>query len=298
MLDPQAHAYLEKLVELDMPSYRELGVSEARRLLDEGSAALFGEPGAVHEVEDGDADGVPVRVYRHETETPALVYFHGGGWVIGSLESHDRLCRTIAAESGCAVVSVDYRLAPEHPYPAAVEDAWTATAWAAGRFPRIAVGGDSAGGHLAALTALEARDRGVDLALQILAYPVIDFACDTGSYREHANVRNLTADAMRWFWEQFLPDAAEGATPEASPLRAASLSGVAPALVFVAEYDPLCDEGEAYAEALAAAGVPVEYRRYDGMIHGFMRMPAAIDRGRDAIDDVAAALRRALQPVG
>ena len=207
MLDPQAHAYLETLRELAIPPYPELGVSEARRLIDEGAAALFGEPGAVHSIEEESADGVPVRIYRHEAETPALVYFHGGGWVIGSLDSHDRLCRTLAAGSGCAVVSVDYRLAPEHPYPAAVEDAWTATAWAAARFPRIAVGGDSAGGHLAALTALTARDRGVDLALQVLAYPVTDCNFDTDSYREHAEVTNLPAASMRWFWDMFLQDA-------------------------------------------------------------------------------------------
>ncbi len=294
MLDPQAHSFLETLRESGVPSYPELGVAEARRLIDEGTPVLFGEPPEVHRVENGDADGVPVRVYRHEVETPALVYFHGGGWVIGSLDSHHRLCQAIAAESGCAVVSVDYRLAPEHPYPAAVEDAWTATAWAAKRFPRIAVGGDSAGGHLAALTALRARDHDVELALQVLAYPVIDFAFDTPSYLEHDDVRNLPAATMKWFWELFLAGDTTAAPPEVSPLRAASLAGVAPALVTVAEYDPLCDEGKAYAEALAAAGVPVTFHHYDGLIHGFLRMPAVIDRARGAIDEVATALRVAL----
>ncbi len=262
--------------------------------MEAGTSALFGEPGVVHRIEDGDADGVPVRIYSHETEAPALVFFHGGGWVLGSLDSHDQLCRTIAADSGCAVVNVDYRLAPEHPYPAAVDDAWNATAWASERFPRIAVGGDSAGGHLAAVTALRARERGVELALQVLVYPITDFSFDTDSYRTHGDVRNLPAASMRWFWNLFLPALASGDDPEVSPLRAPDLRGLAPALVLVSEYDPLCDEGEAYAEALSAAGVPVTLSRYDGMIHGFIRMPAKIDRARDAIAEVSSALRRAL----
>ncbi len=295
MLDAQAQAYLEELEALALPPIRERDLEEVRRAMDDGAGALFGEPDLVASVEDNDADGVPVRVYDPGADGAALVFFHGGGWVLGSLDSHDLLCRALAARSGCAVVSVDYRLAPEHPYPAAVEDAWTATRWAAERFPRIAVGGDSAGGHLAALMALEARDRSLALALQVLVYPITDYSFDTASYREHAEIANLPAATMRWFWEVFVPDEAARVEPVLSPLRA-DLDGVAPAFVLVAEYDTLCDEGEAYAEALRAAGVPVEFRRYDGMIHGFFRMPAVFDRSRGAIDEVAAAVRGALSP--
>ena len=298
-LDPQAAAYLDQLRELRAPPHWEVGPAEARRLMDEAAPGIFGKPDPVASVEDADADGVPVRVYRPAgREVPALVWFHGGGWVLGSLASHDRLCRTLAARSGCAVVAAEYRLAPEHPYPAAVEDAWTATSWAARRFPALAVGGDSAGGHLAAVAALRARDRDVPLVMQVLIYPVTDSGCDTPSYAEHAQVPNLTAETMRWFWDQFCPDHWRG-EPEASVLGAPDLRAVAPALVLTAEYDVLRDEGEAYARRLVDAGVPVQLTRYDGQIHGFLRMPAAIERANHAIDEVAEAIRTALAvPVG
>ena len=298
-LDPQAAAYLERLRELAAPPHWEVGPAEARRRMDEDAPGLFGEADPVASVEDADADGVPVRVYGPaDRGVPGLVWLHGGGWVLGSRDSHDRLCRALAARSGCIVVAADYRLAPEHPYPAAVEDAWTATLWASRQFPALAVGGDSAGGHLAAVTALRARDRSLPLALQVLVYPATDAACDTPSYREHGEVPNLTAEAMRWFWEQFCPDERRGET-EASVLRARDLRGVAPALVLTAEYDVLRDEGEAYARRLLDAGVPVTLMRYDGQIHGFLRMPAAIERANEAIDEVAEAVRTALAvPVG
>jgi len=298
-LDSQAAAFLEQLRELGAPPHWEVGPAEARRLMDEAAPALFGEPDPVSAVDDVDADGVPVRVYRPvDGELPAIVWFHGGGWVLGSLDSHDGLCRTLAARSGCAVVAVDYRLAPEHPYPAAVEDAWTATQWASTSFPALAVGGDSAGGHLAAVAALRAGDQGLPLALQVLVYPVTDAACDTPSYAEHADVPNLTLEAMQWFWDQFCP-VDRRTEPEASLLRARDLGGVAPALVVTAEYDVLRDEGEAYARRLSDAGVPVKLTRYDGQIHGFLRMPAVIERANHAFDEVAEAIRTALAvPVG
>jgi acetyl esterase len=193
-------------------------------------------------------------------------------------------------------VAVGYRLAPEHPHPAAVDDAWTATAWAAERFAPLGVGGDSAGGHLAAVVARRARDRGLELALQVLLYPVTDHGCDTPSFRAHGTGTNLTAETMRWFWAQYLPDATLADDPEVSPLRAADLEGLAPALVVTAEYDPLCDEGEAYARRLREAGVPVTLSRYEGQIHGFLRMPAQIRRGREGLDEVARAVRAALRP--
>jgi acetyl esterase len=274
----------------------ELGPERAREAVDTAAPVLFGPPDTVAAVAAVDADGVPARIYRPRTEGHgAVVFFHGGGWVVGSLDSHDALCRTLAARSGRTVISFDYRLAPEHPYPAAIEDAWIATRWAASHHGTIAVAGDSAGGHLAAVAALRARDAGLPLALQVLVYPVTDYAFDTPSYREHGVDTGLTAELMRWFWEQFLPDPARGAEPEASPLRAASLAGVAPALILVASHDPLCSEGEAYAERLHREGVPVTLSRYEGQIHGFVRMPAVIDRAWQAIDELAAALRSALR---
>jgi len=298
-LDSQAAAYLERLRELAAPPHWEIGPAAARRRMDEDAPGLFGEADPVASVEEADADGVPVRVYRPaDGELPAIVWLHGGGWVLGSLDSHDRLCRTLAARSGCAVIAADYRLAPEDPYPAAVEDAWAATLWASRRFPGLAVGGDSAGGHLSAVTALRARDRSLPLALQVLVYPVTDAGCDTPSYEEHAEVPNLTVEAMGWFWQQFCPDGRR-AEPEASVLRARSLRRVAPAVILTAEYDVLRDEGEAYARRLVDAGVPVTLTRYDGQIHGFLRMPAAIERANEAIDQVAESVRTALAvPVG
>jgi acetyl esterase len=294
-LDPQAAAWLDQVREAGAPSYMELGPVRAREVVDAAAPVLFGPPDAVTAVEEVDAGGVPARLYRPEAEGPgAVVYFHGGGWVVGSLDSHDGLCRTLAARSGRAVISCDYRLAPEHPYPAAVEDAWVATRWAAAAHGTIAVAGDSAGGHLAAVAALRARDAGLPLALQVLVYPVTDCAFDTPTHREHGDATGLTTEMMRWFWEQFLPDPSRGAEPEVSPLRAPSLAGVAPALVLVASHDPLRSEGDAYAHRLAEEGVPVTLSCYDGQIHGFVRMPAVIDRAQHAIDELAAALRAAL----
>jgi acetyl esterase len=298
-LDPQAAAYLDRLRELEASPYWEIGPVAARRRMDDDAPALFGEADAIASIVDADADGVPVRIYRaDDRELPGLVWFHGGGWTIGSLDSHDRLCRTLAARCGCALVSVDYRLAPEHPYPAAVEDAWTATLWASRRFAGLAIGGDSAGGHLAAVVAVRARDRGLALALQALVYPATDGGLDTPSFREHADVPNLTREVMHWFWDQFCP-VERRAEPEASVLRALDLRGVAPAFVLTAEYDVLRDEGEAYARRLLDAGVPVMLTRYEGQIHGFLRMPAVIERAREAIDQVAESVRTALLvPVG
>ena len=193
------------------------------------------------------------------------------------------------------VASVDYRMAPEHHFPAAVEDAWAAIEWAAAQdYAAMAVGGDSAGGNLAAVMALRARDRGRPrLALQLLVYPVTDHDFETESYRTNADGYVLTRDGMRWYWDHYVPDVSQRAHPEASPLRAESLKGVAPAVVLTVEYDPLRDEGEAYAERLAQAGVPVVCRRYDGLVHGAYRWPGKVDRSWQMLDDSAAALRSA-----
>jgi acetyl esterase len=296
LLDPDVERYLARLAEMragaDQPDLATL-----RREYDAAAPGLFGPVAAVDSAEDHDADGVPVRVYRPAGgERAALVYLHGGGWVLGGLASHGPLCQTLAARSGQAVVAVDYRLAPEHPYPAAVEDAWTAFRWAHARFDRVAVGGDSAGGHLSATVARRARDAGLAVALQALVYPATDYGGEWPSYREYTTGPAFHAAEMRWFWEQFLDDPSRAGEPDCSPLRGDDLSGLAPALVLTAEHDPLRDEGEAYAQALREAGVPVTLHRYDGLIHGFLRMPGVIARADQVVSLVAATVADALTP--
>jgi len=294
-LHPGARQYVDAV--LAAPQIWEVSLEAARQAVDDETLAVFGPVDEVARVDDRLVDGtIRVRVYRPESERPlpAVVYLHGGGWVVGSIESHDPVCRAIAARTPSVVVSVDYRLAPEHPFPAAVEDAWRATEWAAGELEpaRLAVAGDSAGGNLAAVVAQRARDRDLPLALQVLIYPVTDFDLDSPGYAALGAGLNLTRAKMEWYWARYLAGA-DGRRPEASPFRAADLRGVAPALVQVAEYDPLCHEGEQYARALRRAGVPVRLTRYDGQIHGFVRLGALC--GEDAaiaLDEIALCLRQ------
>jgi acetyl esterase len=305
---PQARALAEQigagldLTKLDLP--------ELRRTLDETSR--LGPRPEVASVEDlevpGPAGPVPIRVYRpsEERELPVLVYFHGGGFAICSIETHDPTCRELANAAGCAVVSVGYRLAPEHRFPAAPEDCYAALSFVArhaealgGDPARIAVGGDSAGGNLSAVVALLARDRGGPvLCHQLLVYPVTNHAFETASYRENAHGPLLTREMMQAFWSYYLASEEDGQSPYASPLRAPDLSGLPCAHVITAEYDPLRDEGEAYADRLAAAGVPVRVRRYEGMVHGFFGFTAQIDRAGEAVADAARELRRAFGAEG
>ena len=303
-LDPQAQAVLDQLAALNMPEFNTLEPQVARQL---SVVAPPGEPPQVARVEDRTFPGpdgeIPVRVYTPEGDGPfpALVFFHGGGFVICGLDSHDGVSRALANAGGCVVVSVDYRLAPEHVYPAAPEDCYAATCWVSEKgaeigvdTTRIAVGGDSAGGNLAAVTSLMARDRGgPDLRHQMLVYPVTDFSFDTPSYLENAEGYLLTRAMMQWFWGHYLADDAHGAQPYASPLRAERLSDLPSATVITAEYDPLRDEGEAYAERLREAGVEVSVQRYDGVIHGFFSMFETIDLGRKAVDEAGSRLRTA-----
>jgi len=234
---------------------------------------------------------------------PGIVYFHGGGWVIGDLDTHDVQCRQLTAEAGITVVAVDYRLAPEHKFPAAVDDAWAATRWVAAHGSelgldarRLAVAGDSAGGNLAAVVALLAREAGAPaIALQVLVYPVTDVSAESQSYRDFAEGYLLTRESMRWFTNHYLKSASDADDWRASPLRAQSLAGLPPALVVTAGFDPLRDEGAAYAARLTDAGVRVDYVSYGGMIHGFMPMGRLIDTGNRAISHVAASLRQALR---
>ncbi len=306
-LDPQCQLVIDQLAALSF-DWTSLEPARVRAAF----AAMPLVPGeAVARVEDrtlpGPAGPLPVRVYASAgagpAPLPALVYFHGGGFVLCNLDSHDGTCRSLANAAGCAVVSVDYRLAPEHRFPAAPEDCYAATRFVAenaaafGVDPRrLAIGGDSAGGNLTAVVALMARDRGgPELRFQLLIYPVTDCAFDTPSYRENGEGYFLTAQQMRWFWEHYLARAAQAADPYASPLRAEKLEGLPPGLVITAEYDPLRDEGEAYAARLREAGVAVTLSRYDGMIHGFFGMGAAIERARAAVAEAGAALRTALR---
>ncbi|MYH68007.1 MAG: alpha/beta hydrolase, partial [Dehalococcoidia bacterium] len=247
---------------------------------------------------------IPVRIYR-PTEAgnhSLLVWYHGGGWVIGDLDGADVTCRELAAKSGSVVVSVDYRLAPEHRYPAAHEDCYAATVWAAENAAelgadasKLAVGGDSAGGNLAAVVSLRARDEdGPAIRFQLLVYPVTDHDYGTDSYRDNADGYLLTRDGMEWFWNHYLGPDGDGSHPHASPLRAEDLSGLPPAHVITAEYDPLRDEGEAYAKRLQEAGVDVTQTRYAGQIHAFYGMHGVLDDATNAADESAEKLKAAL----
>ncbi len=304
-IDPQAKMILDQVESMGMPALHELPVAEARQSMT-AMAAMQGEPEPIAAAENrkipGPAGEIPVRIYTPAgaAPLPGLVYYHGGGWVLGDLETHDGVCRSLANAAGCVVVSVDYRLAPENKFPAAAEDCYAAARWVAenaasiGVDPRrIAVGGDSAGGNLTAVVALMARDRGTpSLVYQLLIYPVTDTSLETASYRENADGYMLTRDGMRWFWGHYIGDD-DRCNPYAAPLRAESLSGLPPALVITAEFDPLRDEGEAYARRLREAGVSAKLKRYDGMIHGFFGMGAFIDRAREAVGDAVAGLKAA-----
>jgi len=311
-LDPQAKSYLDMIAGFGGPPLEQLPLAEARKI-PLGNIQFGGPEESMAEVQNrtipfpspGPGGPIPVRVYRPvKAQTlPALVFFHGGGFVIGNLDTHDRLCRSLAKASGCAVVSVDYRLAPENKYPAAVDDAYAATQYLAehgsefGIDPnRIAVGGDSAGGNLATVISLLARDRGgPKLKFQLLIYPLVDFNDHSPSMLQFGQGDYfLTMEGMDWFKKSYLASEDAAREPSASPIYAADFRGLPPAMVIVAGCDPLRDQGEAYARKLQAAGVPVELKRYEGMIHIFLTLAGIIDAGKTAIADAAAAIRGAL----
>lgn len=307
-LHPQCKAFLDMLAAAGGPPLESLPLDEARKvpymMIDAG-----GPEQPVTQVDTrviaGPVRPIPVRVYRPTPapDLPALVYFHGGGFVICNLDTHDRLCRNLANESGCVVVAVDYPLSPEHRFPAAVEDAYAATRYVAEHATefgvdssRIAVGGDSAGGNLAAVVALIARDRGgPPLKFQLLIYPLVDFDDnDSPSMREYEHDHFLTREFMDWCFDSYLGSKDDRRAPHASPLRASDLRGLPAAMILTAECDPLRDQGEAYARKLQSAGVAVELKRYEGMIHPFVSLSGIIDAGRAAITDSASAVRQAL----
>jgi acetyl esterase len=319
-VDPTFQTLLDSLGGPDAPDLADMSVTDARQLIGLMSS-IDGEPEPVGSVENraipGPAGDIPVRIYQPapaETITRAvagttglilpgiLVWFHGGGWVIGDLESADGTARQLANRSGAIVVSVDYRLAPEHPFPAGPDDSWAALAWVAdhgaelgGDPTRLAVGGDSAGGNLAAVVAVRARDAGAPaLAHQLLVYPATDLTLSHDSIDENGRGYLLTKRAMTWFTDLYLGADGNAKDPMASPLFTDDLSGLPPATVLTAGYDPLRDEGEAYAEALRAAGVPVDLTRYDTMIHGFFSLGALTPVAAGALVEAAGILQTAL----
>jgi acetyl esterase len=307
VLDPQAKALLDAMPA--MPDFDSVDLVKLRAGMEAQSTLTPGaEPQPVAKVEDrtipGPDGAIPVRIYTPEGvgPFPVLVYLHGGGFVLCNLDTHDGTCRSLTNGAGVVTVSVDYRLAPEHPFPAAPEDCYAAAQWVAanaaaiaGDPERVAVGGDSAGGNLTAVVAQMARDRGgPSLRFQLLIYPVTNCDFGTESYRENADGYLLTRDMMRWFWKKYLTDPAHAEQGYASPLRAANLRTLPPALCITAGYDPLRDEGEAYADALRAAGNDVVLRRFDGMFHGFFGMDALLDDAKTAIALASDALRKAL----
>jgi acetyl esterase len=305
-LDPNIQTVLDGLAAMDGPEMVDVSPPEARQMY-QMLNAMAGAPEDVASVEDrtvpGPAGEIPVRTYRPASTPlgdppPILIWYHGGGWVIGDLETADVTCRALANAAGAVVVSVDYRLAPEHAFPAAVEDCVAVLEWVAsngaevgGDPARIAVGGDSAGGNLAAVASIHARDKSIAVRHQLLVYPVTDATFSQPSMDENAEGYFLTKASMLWFGDHYFGAGGDAKDPRLSPLFADDLAGVAPATVFTAEFDPLRDEGEAYAERLREADVPVELTRFDGMVHGFFAMGAVTPIAADAMAHAAARLR-------
>ena len=308
-IHPQAQLLLDGKAAIGVPPFWELTPEQARAIVTANNETIGPGP-AVETVRDvlipGHAGGIPARVYSPVPDAPGVVvYYHGGGWVVGSVDGWDASVRALAVAAGCDVVSVDYRLAPEHVFPAAVDDAYDALAWAgAGGTPDslangrpLVVAGDSAGGNLAAVVALRARDSGgPPLALQVLVYPVTDADLNRPSYHEYDGSEFIVNRRdMAWYWDHYVPDPAARANPYASPLRATDLSGLPPAYIITAEHDPLRDEGFAYADRLRAARVPVEHRHYASQIHGFFSFVNVLDDGDKAVAEAGAAIRAAVR---
>lgn len=308
-LDKHVKVLLDQMAALGGPKLWELGPQAARAAMKMSIFRSNDVPiGATEDRRITTPQGeLGMRIYTplHASAPilPGVVFFHGGGFVLGDLDSHDGLCRTLSNESGCRVVSVDYRLAPEHPFPAAVEDCMCATEWVAANAAdigidggRIAVGGDSAGGNLAAVVATLAKKKGgPKLSFQLLIYPVAQLGgAETASMQENAKGYFLEKASMDWFTRLYCPDATQRSDPRLSPLLARDVTGLPPAYIVTAGFDPLRDEGKAYADKLDAAGVPVTYVNYPGMVHGFFSFRALVPKAREAVAAAAAALRAGL----
>ncbi|GAA1512923.1 alpha/beta hydrolase [Dactylosporangium maewongense] len=304
-LDPQLQAMRDRRERDGATPLYKMTLEDARADDLASIKAGGGDPEPVHEVTDHWIDGpggrMQVRVYRPSADRPlpVLMYFYGGGWVLGTIDTADGISRTLANSAGCLVVVPEYRLAPEHPFPAAIEDCWAAVQWVAGNAEtlgadpaRIAVGGDSAGGNLAAAATLIAQEAGdLTLAGQLLVYPNTDQLADDDSMRDNADPYQFNHHSVAWYRKHYLIDADDAENPLASPLRAETLKGLPPALVITAEFDPLRDQGERYAKRLADDAVPVTLARYDGMSHGFFTMAGVVDGARVALAQAAAQLR-------
>ena len=298
-LDPTVEVMLQQMAEAQGPALNEMSPPDAREMYRTLNAAS--PRPEVASVEDTKAGEIPIRVYKvsEDGKQPVVVFFHGGGWVIGDLETHDGACRQLAIAAQCTVVAVDYRLAPEHPFPAAIDDCFEATKWVAENAGslgvdanKLCVAGDSAGGNLAACVCLKARDAdGPAIGFQLLIYPVTDARMNTESYEANKDGYMLTRDGMQWFWDHYT-GGQHLSNPHASPLVAPDLAGLPAACVITAEYDPLRDEGEAYGEALQTAGVTTNTVRFDGMIHGFFAMTDMLEGSRKAMDLAAAEIRQ------
>jgi acetyl esterase len=310
MLDPQAHTLLRLIAERGLPAFNEQTPVEARQAYLMRKGFTQPDPPAVSHCQDHlvNLNGIPIKIREFRPEAaspsavlPALVYYHGGGWVIGDLDTHDVLCRQLCQASGCAVFSVDYRLAPEHVFPAAYDDAQAAFQWVAANAgslhvnaQRVAVGGDSAGGNLAAAVCLGARGHTHQAAFQLLIYPATLMYPDTQSYRDNAEGYALTADVMHWFMDHYLPSRDIAHDWRASPLKAQSHADLPPALVITAGFDPLRDEGRLYANALSAAGSSAEYICFERQIHGFITMGRVMREAHTGVAVCADALKRYL----
>lgn len=305
-LEPEVQAILKGMEEAGGPAISEMTPEIARQAF-EGLLPLQGEPEVVASVEQrevpGPAGPVTVRVYRPVGASgpmPVLCFIHGGGWVLMDLDSHDPVCRALSNAAACTVVAVDYRLAPEARFPAAVDDCFAVLKWIAQEAEslgvdstRIAVGGDSAGGNLAAvMTLLSKRGGGPSLVAQVLHCPVTDYSFETKSYRENSDGYLLTQEAMRWFWAHYLGEGNDGSDALASPLRAETVTGLPAALVQTAEFDPLLDEGRAYADRLRESGVPVTYTEYSGVVHDPWLMFGVVPKGRQTVDEAGAFLKK------
>ena len=305
-LDPQVEAVLEQRAALGQPPLNTLTPAQARANAEANPLATGPDVGRVEDRTIPDPAGeIPVRIYTPSGTGPfpTLVYFHGGGWVLGTLDMSDATCRNLCVGAECITISVDYRLAPEAKFPAAADDSFAVVKWVSengseigAKADSIAVGGGSAGGNLAAVVCLMARDRGgPSIAFQLLVVPVTDRNFDTESYRQNAEGYMLTRDGMIWYWDHYLNSPSEASDPYAAPLQAQDLSGLPAALVLTAEFDPLRDEGEAYAHRLEAAGVPTTCIRYDGMVHGFFGMNDSVDKAREAVTNASSVLRDAFR---
>lgn len=284
-----------------------MSVDEARKADSETEAAVWDwieQPKEIFDLDiTGPAGPLTLRVYRPQAESdgplPVLVYFFGGGFVVGSLDTSEAFCRALSTMASCVVVSVNYRLAPEHPFPAAIDDCYAAVKWVADNASqfgadggRIAVAGDSNGGTLSAAVSLMARDDdGPRISAQVLIYPAMRFGSATDSMRDNLDPMFFNGHSVPWFWNHYIADPADGDSPYASPLNATDHSGLPPALMITAEFCPLRDEGEAYAEALSLAGVPVDCRRYADLPHGFLSMAAVLDTAREALGVISGFLR-------